>query len=608
MNRAQSLCELRPRRPLHKCLNFGVQSGLKTFLYAFVLTFAWTPTSASPPDGLNQIIADHWHWWLAQNPITASSLGVHKFDQKTGDISLESQGRQAKEAQVFITRLDALSDAGLDPAGKTNKAILRRMLAEQVEANSFGQRTMFFTTYYSPFQGYAGMAETLPFDSKADYLAYLDRLTSLQGLSATTIKMSKLAISGGYTLPCDVLGGFENTISGAVAGAPSDTRFFLPFKRARPASISEREWADLRQRAVTLISKTVAPEYNSFVQFYLKDYKPKCRKEDGASAMPNGAAYYASRIRAHTTTELDAEQIHQIGLSEVARIRSRMEKLSREAGYTTLSAMVQDLRTNPAYYAHSPDELLAVAASTAKQIDGLMPRYFQTLPRLSYGLKPVPPETAETTTTAYYGQGSPPSGIAGTYFVNTSKLSQRPLFELPALTAHEAVPGHHHQIALQQELSLPEFRRYAAGFTAFVEGWGLYAEYLGEEMGLYDTSAKLMGRLSYENWRACRLVVDTGIHAKGWSRAQGIAYLKANSALTDANIEAEVNRYISWPGQALGYKLGEMRIRALRAKAEAALGAKFDLRLFHDAVLMQGPVPLDVLDRQIDDWIALTLK
>jgi uncharacterized protein (DUF885 family) len=247
---------------------------------------------------------------------------------------------------------------------------------------------------------------------------------------------------------------------------------------------------------------------------------------------------------------------------------------------------------------------MAAAALTAKTIDGKMPQYFATLPRLSYGVRPIPAETAEGTTTAYYGQGSPEAGLAGTYWVNTSKLDQRPLWELPALTLHEAVPGHHHQISLQQEVDLPPFRRYFSSFTAFTEGWALYAESLGEEMGLYDSAEKKMGQLSYQAWRAARLVVDTGIHSKGWDKAKAVAFMRDNTALTDANIDAEVNRYISWPGQALGYKIGELRIRELRTRAERELGAKFDLRRFHDAVLLQGSVPLDVLEAQVGEWIA----
>ncbi len=559
---------------------------------------------AAPADDLKTVMADHWRWWLAQNPVVATSLGVHDFDQTVGDISLDSQDKAAVVAKAFVQRLDRIPEAGLNPSQRVNKSILRRILSEQVEANGFGQRMMIFTTYDSMFQGYAGMADSLPFDRLADYVSYIDRLNNLKGLSATSIAISKKAIAGGYVQPCLALAGFEQTISGAVAGPPEKTRFYAPFAKARPAAISAADWAGLQGKAITAIRDVVVPQYRDFAAFYLKDYKPKCRVTVGASSMPQGEAFYASRIRAHTTTTLSAEEIHQIGQSEVARIRTRMEMVAHDAGYASREAMIADLRTNPRYYAHSAEQLMAAAALTAKQIDGLMPHYFGRLARLPYGLKPIPKETAETTTTAYYGPGSPPSGIAGTFYVNTSKLDQRPLFELPALTAHEAVPGHHQQIALQQELDLPEFRKYAAGFTAFVEGWGLYAEYLGEEMGLYDTPEKMMGRLSYEMWRACRLVVDTGLHAKEWSKPQAIAFMKENTALTDANIEAEVNRYISWPGQALGYKLGEIKIRQLRARAEEALGTKFDLRRFHDAVLDQGPVPLDSLDDQITRWIS----
>ena len=281
-----------------------------------------------------------------------------------------------------------------------------------------------------------------------------------------------------------------------------------------------------------------------------------------------------------------------------------MEAVAKKAGYPTREAFVAELRTNPKYYPKTPEDLLQAASRAAKTIDGKMPGLFHRLPRLPYGVKPIPAEIAEGTTTAFYGQGSPENGIAGTYFVNTSKLDQRPYWELPALTAHEAVPGHHHQIALQQELDLPPLRTRLASFTAFTEGWALYTERLGIEMGLYDTPEKEMGRLSYEMWRACRLVVDTGIHSKGWTKDRAVAFMTDNTALSAANIDAEVNRYISWPAQALGYKLGELKIRELRAKAEKTFGAKFDLAAFHDVVLEQGSVPLDVLDAHVSAWIA----
>lgn len=558
---------------------------------------------AAPADDLQTIIADHWKWWLSINPVQATALGVHDFDDKLGDLSLAEQDREAKAAQAFLDRLSAIPDQALSVADRTNKGVLVRMLSDQVEGNRYGERMILFTTYYGWHQGFAGMADNLPFRTRADYESYLKRLALYPKLNGDAITISRQAVAKGYVQPCDALAGFEDTITGAVQGKPEDTRFFGPFRRQRPVDMNDAEWLAMHARAVAIIRDVVAPEYAKFAHFYLTEYKPKCRKTVGASAMPQGTAWYAFQARSHTTTNLSPDQIHEIGLSEVARIRTEMAKVATEAGYPSREAFIAKLRTDPTYYAKIPEELLAAASRIAKQIDGKMPQYFARLPRLPYGVREIPKETAETTTTAYYNSGSPESGIAGNYYVNTSKLSQRPLWELPALTAHEAVPGHHNQIALQQELELPAFRKSAAGFTAYVEGWGLYSEHLGIEMGLYDTPEKNMGRLSYEMWRACRLVVDTGMHAKGWTKAQAIAFMRDNSALSDANIEAEVNRYISWPGQALGYKLGELKIRELRARAEAALGSKFDLRRFHDAVLGQGPVPLDVLERQMDDWI-----
>ena len=296
--------------------------------------------------------------------------------------------------------------------------------------------------------------------------------------------------------------------------------------------------------------------------------------------------------------------MHQLGLREVARIGRAMDSAAARAGHANRRAFVARLRTDPRQYARTPAELLAAAAVLAKRIDGEMPTYFGRLPRLPYTVRPIPDAVAPGTTTAYYGRGSLEGGRPGVYWVNTSKLDQRPLYELPALTMHEAVPGHHQQIAVAQELDLPPFRRYGASFAAFTEGWALYAERLGVEMGLYDTPEKEIGRLSYEMWRATRLVVDAGIHAKGWTRERAIAYMLEHTALAPANVEAEVNRYVSWPGQAAAYKVGELRIAELRARAERRLGARFDLRAFHDAVLANGPVSLDVLEAEVERWIA----
>ena len=557
-----------------------------------------------PVSELKQTVDAYWASYLRNNPVQATTLGVRTYNSEIGDPSLEQQDREAREAAGYAKRLRAIPDAELAAGARVNKAILLRMLDEQVEGNRFGARAMLFTTYSGWHQNFAGMASGLPFRAKADHQSYLARLAKYPAYNRAAIEVTRGAVAKGYVQPCAVLGNFAKSIEGVIATDPARSRFYSPFAGAKPADATAAEWAAMQGRARTLITDVLNPEYRRFADFYAREYAPKCRAAVGASALPNGKEWYAFRARAMTTTDMTPDAIHRLGMSEVARIRAEMEAVSKRAGYASREAFVAKLRTDPRYYAKTPDELLSAAASMAKTIDGKMPGLFGRLPRLSYGIRPIPAETAEGTTTAYYGGGSPESGLSGTYYVNTSKLPQRPLWELPALTLHEAVPGHHHQIALQQELELPEFRKHAASFTAFVEGWALYAERLGIEMGLYDTPEKDMGRLSYEMWRASRLVVDTGLHSQGWSKERAVAFMRDNTALTDANIDAEVNRYISWPGQALAYKVGELKIRELRARAERELGARFDLRRYHDAVLSQGAVPLDVLERQVADWIA----
>lgn len=576
---------------------------LKKMIAAALLASA-APVMATPSEDLAALLKDHWAWFLKNSPEYATSLGVRTYDDRLSDLTLAAADKQEAEARALLDRLKAIPDSGLDAEGKTNKAILARLLSEQIEANHFGQRQMLFTTYAGWFQNYASLPDYLPFRTRADFESYYKRLTQYPKLDQDAIAISRKAVQEGFVQPCDALAGSEKSIIGVVTDKPEESRFYAPFLNAKPADMTDVEWDGLKAKMRTLITDVLNPEYRKTFDFYQKEYLPKCRKTVGASSLPNGAAWYAFRVRQETTTTKSPEEIHQLGLSEVKRIRAEMETVAKQAGAASREAFIQELRTNPKYYAKTPEELLQVAALQAKRNDGMLPRYFGKLPRLPYGIKPIPAETAEGTTTAYAQPGSLNSGVASVYWVNTSKLDQRPFWELPALTTHEAMPGHLFQLGLQQELEMPDFRKYQASFTAYVEGWALYTERLGIEMGIYDTPEKQMGRLSYEMWRACRLVVDTGMHAKGWSKAQAIAYMKDNTALTDANIEAEVNRYISWPGQALGYKMGELKIRELRARAEAALGPKFDLRRFHDAVLDQGPVPLDVLEAQIGAWIA----
>lgn len=553
---------------------------------------------------LKTLIDDYWNYSLGQSPIFASSLGITSADGKVSDFSLQAQSENARQASIFLKRLNAITDDNLTASEKADFGILRRTLLEIIEGEQYPHRSLNFTNRSGWHQNFASMAGNLPFRITSDYQSYNDRLRQYDRVNRQSINVANVTIRDKVTLPCDAIVGYEKSISGLIVDDVTSSRFYSPYAGPKPANIDDADWKALSTDAQNIINNIIFPALKEHETWYLNEYKPACSVAPGVSQQPSGADYYDFRIRQMTTTTMSADEIHNLGLSEVARIRAEMVEISKSAGYDTREAFIEHLRTDPQYYAKTPEELMQYVARVTKDIDGKMPSLFGRLAVLPYGIKEIPSEIAEGTTTAYYNPGSPEIGLAGFYFVNTSKLDQRPLWEVPALSVHEAVPGHHHQIALQQELPLSDFRKNGAFFTAFVEGWGLYSERLGIEMGLYDTPAKNMGRLSYEMWRACRLVVDTGIHAKGWSKQEAIDYMLDNTALTEANIEAEVNRYISWPGQALAYKIGELKIRELRTMAETQLGDRFDIRSFHDVVLGQGAVPLDVLEAQVRDWLT----
>ncbi len=562
-----------------------------------------SPAVAGPTEDFRALQDEFWADLLKSAPTLATSVGVTTYDRQLDDISLAAADRRAAQAKVFLARLNSIPIASLPASEKTNYGILRVGLENAIEGNKFGQRQLYYSILGSYHGGIAGMGEQQPFRTYADYDNYLARIGFVPARMTENGAISVKAAREGFVQPCITMEGFPATITGVIASDPTKSRFYAPFSQPKPASVSDTQWADLTARARALIGDKINPSYSAFAALYERDLKSRCSTSVSIADQPGGKAYYAYLVRQHTTTDLTPDQIHRIGMGEVARIRGEMDVVARKAGFASREAMIADLRTNSKYFAKTPEELMAASARMAKIIDGKMPGLFTKLARLPYGVKEIPAEIAPGSTTAYYQPGSPEAGVAGFYFVNTTKLDQRPLWEIPALTVHEAVPGHHMQIATQQELDMPAWRRATAFFTAFVEGWGLYSERLGIEMGIYDTPAKDMGRLSYEMWRACRLVVDTGIHSKGWSKAQAVAFMKDNTALTDANIDAEVNRYISNPGQALAYKLGELKIRELRAMAEKRLGKKFDLRRFHDTVIGQGAVPLDVLEAQVNDWV-----
>jgi len=421
---------------------------------------------------------------------------------------------------------------------------------------------------------------------------------------AQEIELMRMGIQRGMTVPRAVLDGYETTISAHVVDDPTKSVFWPPFEHF-PVTMPEADRARLRQEGRDAVLKGGVAGYRDFLDFYRKEYLPHARTTLGASELPNGREFYKQQIRRYTTLDLSPEEIHQLGLSEVARIQKEMAEVIRQTGFKgDFPAFLKYLRSDPKFYPKSGDELMKDASYIAKQIDGKLPAMFGKLPRLPYTVEPVPDAIAPKYTAGRYYEAPAGSTQPGTYWVNLYKPETRALYNLTALTLHEAVPGHHLQIALSRELeNLPDFRRYSY-ISAFGEGWGLYSEWLGLEMGMYTDPYSNFGRLTYEMWRACRLVVDTGLHSKGWTRQQAIDYMATRTALPMHEVETETDRYISWPGQALAYKLGELKIKELRKRAEQALGDRFDVRAFHDVVLGSGSVPLKVLEDNVERWIA----
>lgn len=580
---------------------------MRTIFYGMILiAIPAIPAMAGPVEDYEDLREEVWQATLDASPMLATSVGDRRGDGKLGDLSLAEYDRQTAEAQEFLARLDAIDADELPVDLQVDYAVLKSSFEDQIEASAFDHsRYILFTNRGGWFYGFDSMPYRSPLFTMADYESYVGRLEAFEAYNDHGISRSREAVARGLTQPCEPMQGFDNGIRQRVVEDYTKSPLWQPFAGERPASVSEVEWATLKGRAQAAISGGVLSGYREFLQFYTEEYAPNCRTgTPGVMATPGGAEYYAHRVKSFTTTDMTPDEVHNLGLSEVARIRAEMEEVAAEAGFDTREAFIEHLRTDPQYYMTDEDEYLRYTQALAKHIDGFLPQLFGRLPRQPYTVLPMPAAVAPGNTTAYYEPGSLDNGQAGIYRLNMTELDQRPLWELPALGVHEAMPGHHLQIALQQELDLHPLRANGTFFTAFVEGWGLYSERLGIEMGLYDTPAKQMGRLSYEMWRATRLVVDTGLHSKGWSKQQAVDFMTDNTALSPANIDAEVNRYMTWPGQALAYKVGELKIRELRTRAETALGGEFSLRAFHDIVLENGSIPLSVLEDHVDRWIA----
>ena len=570
-----------------------------------LMSLAVPARAADPAEkSLADFLAQEWNYGMEQNPTWASSLGDRRFNDRWPDASLAAIAARHEHDQQALATLQAIDRAALSPADQLNYDLYLRNLQTEIE----GYR---FRFYLCPLSQQGGVQDadntitSLRFSTIKDYRDWLARLQRLPAYLEQTAAVMREGIQEKILLPKVVMGRIPAQIAKQVVDRPEDSPFYRPFKTL-PASLPPGEAQGLRDDALRVIGAAVIPAYRRFGEFFGQEYLPACYDGVGVWQMPDGAAAYAFFARQHTTTDLTPEQIHQLGLDEVARIHGEMEALKNEVGFKgDLPEFFHFLRTDPQFFYQTSQELCDAYKVQAKTTDPLLPKLFKVLPRNPYGVEPIPAAIAPDTYTAFYRPGSLEAGRAGMFCVNLYKPATRPKWEMTALALHESVPGHHLQISLAQEQGqLPEFRRHGWGdYTAFVEGWALYAEFLGEEMGEYDTPYKKFGELTYEMWRAVRLVVDTGMHYYHWDRQQAIDYFMANAPKTELDITNEVDRYIAWPGQALAYKIGQLKIKELRARAQTQLGPKFDVREFHDAVLSGGALPLDVLEKRIDAWI-----
>jgi len=559
---------------------------------------------ADPSADARAIFADYDRFLARADPIGAGQRGDLEAARRWPDDSPAAVARRHQEQLAFQARLRALAPSALSGEDALNWDLLSRRIEIDLAGDAFDEDRIPFTNDEGFFTTPAEMAGSMRLSNPAQVEAYLARLAALPAYYQIEIANMRRGLATGFVLPrITALSAAKATR--AQADQPEAEDPLLKPLDDLPASLTAQERAAFKARAARILHDQVKPAERGLADFFEHEYLPGARASIGASDMPNGGAYYAYRLRRETTTDMTPDQVFDLGQSEIARIRGAMDAVIAETGFKgSFQDFQHYLRTDPQFYVTSREALLEKASRLAKRVDDKLPGYFGKLPRLSYGVREVPRQIEDGYTSARYFEGSPEQGVAGGLMINTSHLDQRPLYELPALAAHEGAPGHHIQIALAQEQSgVPQFRR-DSDLTAFVEGWALYSEQLAGEMGLYSTPYERFGLLSMEMWRACRLVIDVGVHTKGWTRDQAVACLRDNSALADKNIQNEVDRYIGWPGQAAAYKVGELKIMALRRRAEAALGPRFDIRRFHDAVLDEGALPLSVLEHRVDAWIV----
>lgn len=566
--------------------------------------FAATPVLADPAADFARLIEDFEAHELAHDPIRAGRRGDLEAASRWPDNRPETLADKLSNERAFRDRLAAIDEASLNENDQVSHLVMAHLLDSRLATAEFEPQRMSFTNDSGFFSVPVQVASSTRARSVEAAEAWIARLDGIADYFATQAAWLERGVASGFVQPELVVRRVIEQLESVLAIDPDEHPLLSPMQQL-PDHIEQAERERLRRAARSSLVESALPAYRELLTFFQDRYLAEPRATIGISDVPGGREYYRWLVRHHTTLDTTPEAVHQQGLAEVERIRGEMEAVIEQTDFEgSFAEFLHFMRTDPQFYAESERELLMQAAWIAKRADDAMPRFFRHLPRLPYGVRAVPGSIAPNYTTGRYWSGDLDTGIAGGYMVNTYRLDQRPLYELPALTLHEAVPGHHHQVAIAQELeNVPEFRRNTY-ITAFGEGWALYTEWLGIEMDIYETPYEHFGRLTYEMWRACRLVVDTGIHYFGWTQASAEACLLENSALAPHNVRTEVERYISWPGQALAYKTGELLIRELRAEAESALGAEFDVRDFHDHLLAVGAIPLEALALRMRNWIT----
>jgi len=561
-----------------------------------------TVLAAEDSERFRGIYEKEWAFRLREFPLFASYVGVHDYDALLGRVSEADQARRHAFWKSIRAELDDISCARLDHEDCINYRVFVRQIDDFIAGYETRAHLLTFNSDGGFYMEWGRLPGETRFSTVQDYRNYLARLHELPEVMDEYIALMRQGLEIGMTQPRVILSGRDEPIKAQLVERAEESPFYQPFEDL-PESLAGGDRAELRATANRVIAEDVIPAYRRLDEFFHREYLPGARETLGASELPDGERFYRAQIRLYATVDMTPREIHDLGLEQVARIRGEMQDIIGEVGFDgDFAAFLAFLRSDPQFYATTPKELLAHASYYAKKIDGRLPMLFGHLPRQPYGVAPVPDDIAPFYTAGRYVPAPLDAARGGYYWVNTHALESRPLYAIPALTLHEGAPGHHLQGALALEQSeQPPFRRFDY-ISAYGEGWGLYAEKLGLEMDIYETPYEHFGRLTYEMWRACRLVIDTGVHAFGWTRQQALDYLASNTALSMHEVTTEIDRYISWPAQALSYKLGEHTILRLRRQAEQDLGAAFDVRSFHDFLLSLGSVPLDVLTEEVSGW------